>query len=297
MDVSRRVARLLGFHYLLLLLVVLHARVDGHSWPDDLTCASGPFFTDNPTKGYIRNFVGRQSTSVDVDTTYRILQIDSKTPVCPPGRTSPGQNPAFPKLKATPGDLVRAQYLENGHIWQTLDGQNGPKAKSGTIYWYGTQNPRADRDIASVLKWTRDGKGGDGQGVLLDTTPFDDGVCIETGHENVQKGRVGGPCKSYFRLPSTAKAGKDYTIYWLWDYSQHFGPKPGYVEWYSSCMDISVVDKKSAKNGRRSVEAREAQLLAEDSAPTKGLNRHLRREQLREEAQGQSKKNPWWFSY
>lgn len=175
--------------------------------------------------------VGRQSTQIDELTTYRILDLSSNQPVCPPGSTSPGQSSEFPKLKATPGDLIKASYLENGHIWQTLAGINGPDAKPGTIYWYGTQTPKSDRDIASVLEWTLDGKGGDGEGFLLADTPFDDRVCIETGHEDAEAGRVAGACSSYFRLPETAEVGKDFTVYWLWDYTEHFGPpKPGFIE-------------------------------------------------------------------
>ncbi|KAF3934241.1 hypothetical protein ABW20_dc0110271 [Dactylellina cionopaga] len=241
-----RVSRLLG-HILLVLAFLHRAGVDGHSWVDELTCASGPFFKANAQKGYIRNYVGRQSTQIDTLTTFRILDLSSKQMVCAPRTASPGQNAGFPKLKATPGDLIGASYLENGHIWQTMAGINGPGANPGKIYWFGTQNPKADRDIASVLKWTMDGKGGDGQGRLLATSDFDDRVCIETGHENAGPGRVAGPCKSYFRLPKDAAVGKDYTVYWLWDYSMHFGPpKPGFLEWYSSCMDIQVVSGKTA---------------------------------------------------
>ncbi|RVD86800.1 uncharacterized protein DFL_005057 [Arthrobotrys flagrans] len=299
MDSSLKVSRLLGFHYLLLILAILTgAGVDGHSWVDELTCASGPFFTNSPAKGYIRNYVGRQSTQIDELTTYRILDLSSNQPVCPPGSTSPGQSSEFPKLKATPGDLIKASYLENGHIWQTLAGINGPDAKPGTIYWYGTQTPKSDRDIASVLEWTLDGKGGDGEGFLLADTPFDDRVCIETGHEDAEAGRVAGACSSYFRLPETAEVGKDFTVYWLWDYTEHFGPpKPGFIEWYSSCMDITVVSKaealKEAKNARR-----DTQPLPADSAPMEGLNRHLRRRQLYNERQNRADgKKSSWFSW
>ncbi|KAK6340398.1 hypothetical protein TWF730_002157 [Orbilia blumenaviensis] len=293
MDFSLKVSSLLGLYFPLVIFVLLTgAGVDGHSWVDELTCASGPFFTSSPAKGYIRNFVGRQSTEIDTATTFRILDLSSNQPVCPPGRTEPGQNePNFPKLQATPGDLIKASYLENGHIWQTLAGINGPQAKPGTIYWYGTQNPKADRDIASVLEWTRDGKGGDGEGVLLEVTPFDDRVCIETGHEDAGEGRVGGACSSYFRLPKTAEVGKDFTVYWLWDYTEHFGPpKPGYLEWYSSCMDISVVSKAEARDQVKNAR-RDAQPLPTDSTSMKGLNRHLRRRQIHNE------KKSSWFSW
>ncbi|KAK6539486.1 hypothetical protein TWF694_009708 [Orbilia ellipsospora] len=266
MEYTTRASSLFGFNKVLLLLAILNGvGVNGHSWPDQLTCASGPFFNNNPTPGYIREYVGRASPQIDTLTTTRFTTLTSSQNVCSDRTKSPGQIANFPKLKATPGDLVQAQYLENGHIWQTLDGQNGPKANPGTIYWYGTQNPRSDRNITSVLEWTKDGKGGDGQGVLLDITPFDDGVCIEVGHENAGPGRVSGPCKSYFRLPTNVQVGKDYTVYWLWDYSLHFGPKPGYVEWYSACMDISIVS-----NGKRAPTTTSASAAAK-STPSKNV--------------------------
>ncbi|KAF3315650.1 hypothetical protein TWF173_003227 [Orbilia oligospora] len=305
MDSFLKVSRLLGFQYLLIILAILtRGGVDGHSWVDELTCASGPFFTSRPlppsipTEGYIRDYVGRESTQIDQLTTFRILDLSSNQPVCPPGRTSTGYSKKFPKLRATPGDLIKASYLENGHIWQTLAGINGPDAKPGTIYWYGTQTPKSDRDIASVLEWTPDGKGGDGEGFLLAATPFDDLVCIETGHEDAEEGRVGGPCSSYFRLPETAEEGKDFTVYWLWDYTEHFGPpKPGFIEWYSSCLDIAVISKEDALKEIEEAR-RNAQPLPTDSTPTKALNRHLRRQQLYNERRKQAgEKKSSWFSW
>ena len=181
--------------------------------------------------------MGRQDPNIDVETTYRILSIDTGVNVCKPEQQNPGQRPNFPKLSVNAGDLVEAQYLENGHIWQTLAGKNGPSAQSGTIYWYATQNPDPARTVDDVLKWTTDGSGGDGKGRLLSTSNFDDGICIETGHE-VSTGRPGGPCKSYFRVPADAEQGKDIEVIWLWDYTWHFGPpKPGYIEVSLLCVD------------------------------------------------------------
>lgn len=134
--------------------------------------------------------VGRQSTSVDVDTTNRILSIGTGVNVCHPNQQSPGQLPGLPKLSAYPNDLILGTYLENGHIWKELEHVDPNGAKSGTIYWYGTQNPIPDRTVDSVLNWTMDGMGGDKQGKLLATTNFDDGTCIEVGQE-AKTGRKG----------------------------------------------------------------------------------------------------------
>ncbi|KAK6496633.1 hypothetical protein TWF481_001624 [Arthrobotrys musiformis] len=313
MDSSLKVSSLLGLHHILLILALLTGvGVNGHSWVDELTCASGPFFETDPSlppsPGYIRNYVGRQSTEIDTLTTFRILDTSSKQPVCAPNTQSPGQLQEFPQLNATQGDLIKASYLENGHIWQTLAGQNGPKASPGIIYWYGTQNPRSDRDFASVREWTADGSGGDGEGFLLAKTDFDDAVCIETGHEDAdpQNPRVGGPCSSFFRIPENAEIGKDLTVYWLWDYSEHFGPDPTYTEWYSSCMDIRIFSKEDA---RRMVEERakerangnarrDTEHVSADSTPVKGINRHIRRQQLHNERRNQiGEKKSSWFSW
>ena len=167
--------------------------------------------------------VGRTpGVDVDVATTYRLLSITTNLNVCKDNQESPGQLSGFPLLSAYPGDLVQSNYLENGHIWKELEHVDPAGSNSGIIYWYGTQNQKSDRTIDEVLKWNRAGTGGDKEGMLLSTSNFDDGTCIEAGQEAATN-RTGGPCTSYFRVPESAEPGKLFTIYWVWDYSKHFG--------------------------------------------------------------------------
>lgn len=110
--------------------------------------------------------------------------------------------------------------------------------------------------IPDLLKWTKDGKGGNGKGRLLSVTNFDDTLCFEFNDTQVSQGRfavAGGehgqstPCTSQFQVPDDVKADM-YTVYWLWDFSEHFGKEqPGHVEWYTSCMDIEIVQSRKVR--------------------------------------------------
>ena len=97
-------------------------------------------------------------------------------------------------------------------------------------------------------------KGGDAQGVLLaGPLNFDDGACVEdNGTPEALKRKAaggGGPCKSNFKLPENLQPGSVYTVYWVWDFSLHFGPaKVGHTEWYTSCVDIKIGGNNSVKN-------------------------------------------------
>ena len=152
-------------------------------------------------------------------------------------------------MSASPGDSIQGTYLENGHISKP----DAPDGTPGTIYWFGTANAKPDDTLANVKQWTVDGKGGDGRGRLLaNPSNFDDGTCVEPNGTPIANQRKaaggGGPCKSAFKLPQDAKVGSTFTVYWVWDYSNHFGPtKKGHVEWYTSCMDIQVVAPKKKR--------------------------------------------------
>jgi hypothetical protein len=197
------------------------------------------WFTNNHIEGH------NDATAV-----YLITTPDLKSNICRPSQQNPGPNNAkFPRLTASPGDLIQGTYLENGHI-------SKPDAKDGTpgtLYWYGTANAKPDDTLANVKQWTQDGKGGDKRGRLLaKPSDFDDGTCIENNETPIAKQRKaaggGGACKSVFKLPEDAVVGSTYTVYWVWDFSNHFGPtKKGHVEWYTSCMDIQVVARKTKR--------------------------------------------------
>lgn len=177
-------------------------------------------------------------------------------------KTRKQQNPNKPMLSAAPGSLVQALYTENGHI--SLP--NSPKQKSGTIYWYGTKSPKDNEKLADIRSWTENGQGGDKRGVLLGKpSDFDDGVCVEQNPSAISRTRVaaggGGSCKSVFKVPEGLKDGDIYTVYWVWDFSEHFGEQAdpnAPAEWYTSCMDIKIVAaaSKRAKRVARAVRYR-----------------------------------------
>ncbi|OAL04584.1 hypothetical protein IQ06DRAFT_213830 [Phaeosphaeriaceae sp. SRC1lsM3a] len=174
----------------------------------------------------------------------------------------------YPRLQAVPGGFIAMRYMENGHI--TLpQNQKGKPEKAGTIFIYGTTQPKQDEKIANVLRWTEDGKGGDGRGILIAMNDFDDGRCYETNNSPIHNERVqsspnyamgqaeDGPgtfplfCESNVQLPKSATMGKPYTFYWVWQWNTASGgidpsyPK-GKDEYYSTCIDVDVVSKDVA---------------------------------------------------
>ncbi|KAH7406545.1 hypothetical protein DE146DRAFT_396455 [Phaeosphaeria sp. MPI-PUGE-AT-0046c] len=174
----------------------------------------------------------------------------------------------YPRLQAAPGGFIAMRYMENGHI--TLpQNQKGKPEKAGTIFIYGTTQPKEDEKISTVLRWTEDGKGGNGQGVLLAMNDFDDGRCYENNNSPTHKERVvsspnyamgqaeDGPgtmplfCDSNVQLPKTAAKGKPYTFYWVWQWNTAPGGiDPGYPkgkdEYYSTCIDVDVTSQDIA---------------------------------------------------
>ncbi|CAZ79530.1 unnamed protein product [Tuber melanosporum] len=240
----------------------------GHSWIDGLKVVSGgnsgPFQNTTTTKegpqgagiGFIRAYQGH----VDATAVYLITTPKLDSNICRPSQQqNPTTNtPKFPRVSASPGDFIQGTYLENGHISKPDAADGTP----GTIYWFGTANAKPDDTLANVKQWTVDGKGGDGRGRLLaNPSNFDDGKCAETNDTPIAKQRKaaggGGACKSVFKLPEDAKVGSTFTVYWVWDYSNHFGPtKKGHTEWYTSCIDIQVVAPKGKRFWRGSAKFR-----------------------------------------
>jgi hypothetical protein len=179
---------------------------------------------------------------IDSSAVYLITDPKLNANICRPSQQQAKNTAKFPRLSASPGDFVMATYLENGHI--SLPGS--PDGTPGTIFWYGTASPKSTDTLANVKQWTQDGKGGDGRGrLLVKPSDFDDGSCVEPNSSPIARQRkaagLGGVCKNVFRLPEDAKVGTTYTVYWVWDYSNHFGPTKPMTEWYTSCLDVDVV--------------------------------------------------------
>jgi hypothetical protein len=170
---------------------------------------------------------GRSVPQVDILFTY-VLQgprpVIDKLPVCKDNQRYPVNNPDYPRLKARPGAQVTSSHFENGHVTlpQVADGF------SGFTYWLGTRSPDPTT-FGEVVAWTADGKGGNGQGSLIGVNHYDDGACAESNNtplsaqRGVGVGKDNKACKGYFVLPADLKPGDTYTVYWVWDFSWHFG--------------------------------------------------------------------------
>lgn len=167
----------------------------------------------------------------------------------------------YPRLQAVPGGFIAMRYMENGHVTKP-ENQKGKPEHAGTVFVYGTTQPKEDEKLVDVLHWTQDGKGGDGRGTLIATNNYDDGRCYETNETPEYQQRAkkvpnyamgqgdDGPgtmplfCETNVQLPKTADLGKPYTMYWVWQWNTAPGIDPTYTkgkdEYYTTCIDVDV---------------------------------------------------------
>jgi len=173
-------------------------------------------------------------------------------------------------LQAVPGGFISMRYMENGHV--TLpDNQKGKPENGGTVFVYGTTDPKEDEKIADVLQWTEDGQGGNKGGKLIATNDYDDGRCYEQNNSPIHNERSksnpnyamgqavdGQPgnyplfCETNVKIPETTEAGKPYTLYWVWQWPTAAGGiDPGYPkgkdEYYTTCIDVDVASADVAQ--------------------------------------------------
>lgn len=196
----------------------------------------------------------------------RANQILPTDMMCKSTQQNMVQTDGSPRLKAPAGSFVALRYQENGHV--TLpDTQLGKPPNRGTVYVYGTTQPKPDDTLLSIHKvWNSDGSGGDKRGVLLASQPFDDSQCYQVNGGKISTTRqaefkhtanqlMGGDlwCQNDVKIPSDAPSGKPYTLYWVWDWPTAPGIDPGLPkgkeEVYTTCMDIDV----TAANQQKSV--------------------------------------------
>jgi hypothetical protein len=198
------------------------------------------------------------------------LFIDNSTMLCHEKQRQQKQSSdKYPRLQAVPGGFIAMRYMENGHITKP-NNQKGKPEKAGTVFVYGTTQPKSDEKLVNVLHWTQDGKGGDGRGTLITMNNFDDDRCYETNETPESKDRakaspnyaMGQPekgpgdmplfCETNVQLPKTAATGKPYTFYWVWQWNTAPGgvdpglPK-GKDEYYSTCIDVDVASAQVAQ--------------------------------------------------
>lgn len=164
-----------------------------------------------------------------------------------------------PRLQTAAGSGIALRFQENGHVTMP-ETQKGKPKNRGTVYVYGTTEPKEDEKFLDVHKvWNEDGTGGDKRGVLLTKQNFDDGRCYQINGGEISKDRqskfphqadqvMGADmwCQTDVGLPSDAPSGKPYTLYWVWDWPTLPGDDSslpdGKPEIYTTCMDVDVTD-------------------------------------------------------
>lgn len=208
--------------------------------------------------GYPRGNVKRSEPAFGDPAMVYLVGDNPNAPLCKDSQKSPSsQSASSPPLNAAPGAAVALRFQENGHV--TLPaGQAGKAANRGDIFVYGTTQPR-DNELFNGVHgvWTADGKGGDGRGVLLAKTAYDDGQCYQINGGAIsttrQKDFAHDPtplmgadlwCQTDIRLPTTASDGQLYTLYWVWEWPTQAGIDPGLPkgknETYTTCMDVQI---------------------------------------------------------
>ncbi|KAF2791306.1 hypothetical protein K505DRAFT_67837 [Melanomma pulvis-pyrius CBS 109.77] len=253
----------------------------GHSWITQMRTLdkNGKYVGEY---GYPRNFIATSDPGYNGELSMVFLNpplaqqppfINFDNTLCHPNQTKPVQSSSnkYPRLQAHPGAWMSLRYAENGHVSNpsplnghvpgTLD--LGRRPNGGTVFVFGTTEPKEDERIANVIQWTKDGKGGDKRGVLLASNDYDDGRCYQVNESPVTKermaqtknyamGQLDGPgnfellCETNVQMPKDAAVGKPYTLYWVWQWGMDPKANPtfpkGKDEYYTTCMDVDVVD-------------------------------------------------------
>lgn len=243
------------------LLTLCSALVRAHSWVEQLMVI-GPDGTFVGQPGYPRGNVLRDTPGFsDSAMTYLIPPNDQgsnailpSTPICAPTQRTPNQTDGSPRLRAPVGAAIALRYQENGHV--TLpDNPPGKPPNRGTVYIYGTTQPRENDTLLAIHKvWNRAGTGGDGRGVLLSARGFDDGRCYQINNGPISTTRqvlfphepdelMGADlwCQQDIVLPENLPTGEPYTLYWVWDWPT-LGFNKRQEEIYTTCIDIDIIE-------------------------------------------------------
>lgn len=254
------------------LLVSLAPSTHAHTWIEEYQVI-GPNGSYIGDRGFSRGYTARtdpdfngdanilwmlpQLTAVMPDGGVR-LRVNASDSLCHPNqRTSNYTDPRYPKLKAAPGNFVAMKYLENGHVTLPWN-QPGKPLEGGTAYVFGTTKPLDDEKIVDVMKWNKEGNGGDGRGWLLSAQNFDDGRChqindcvLSVERQAVFPNTIPGQnvsaeqwCESDVQIPKNVQPGT-LTTYWVWQWptspeSECVYPD-GKDEYYTTCADFEIV--------------------------------------------------------
>ncbi|KAH6639259.1 hypothetical protein C7974DRAFT_388117 [Boeremia exigua] len=247
----------------------------GHTWIEQLRNVDGKGSYVGEY-GYPRGMVSKTDKGFTGDSMNWLLPvqpkvfIDETSPLCHTAQTKQEQSSdKYPRLQAVPGGFIAMRYMENGHVTMVDPATGlGKPEKGGTVFVYGTTEPKEDEKLVDVLRWTQDGAGGDKRGALLATNDFDDGRCYEVNatptsqdrrvsDPNFAMGQVSdGPgtyplfCETNVQVPDSAPKGKPYTIYWVWQWNTAPGVDPGLPtgkdQYYTTCMDVDVTSADTA---------------------------------------------------
>jgi len=287
----------LTFKSVLLLVALTSIRqVAAHSWVEQMALiSSNGSYTG--AMGYSRNYVARTDPGF-ASGDYLVPQasagrsrIAESDLLCAPNQRTQTQSAKWPRLQVTAGSAIAIKYLENGHVSLALNNP-GKGKNSGTVFVFGTTSPSSDEKLADVLKWTKDGSGGDKRGYLLAANDYDDLRCyqINGGAISTQRqaafpdsfpgqtaSRLEQWCETNVVFPtdtSIMAPGKLMTIYWVWDWATTAGIDPGLPagkdEYYTTCADLEIVaslpDNAPLSN-----------LLGQQDPQTKAVSNHMSR--------------------
>lgn len=283
-------ARLTAILAALSITSLLPAFSSAHSWNEQLSLiGSDGKFTG--AYGYPRGYMARTDPGFDGFSMMWMLpqptagrsRIDNTDLLCHPSQRSQNQTSRYPRLSVAPGSAISMKYFENGHV-SLPQNQKGKPQSAGSVYVFGTDQPKPDEKLADVLQWTADGSGGDKRGRLLSAQNFDDGRCyqinggaISTDRQQKFPDHVPGQptsqheqwCESDVVLPkdtSFVKPGSTLTLYWIWQWPTLPGQDPslptGKDEYYTTCNDLDVEPQAPAGPISATLEQQDPQVTA-----------------------------------
>lgn len=274
-------------------LASLAPSANAHTWIEQMQVigTNGSYIGDY---GYPRGYIARTDHGYNGESDKYQLppptssghdRITDQMLLCHPAQRTANYSSEYPKLQVAPGSYVAMKYTENGHVTQPWLPAGKPE-KGGTVWVFGTYQPNATETLANVLKWTSDGKGGDGKGWMMTAQTFDDGRCYQLNSNEISINRqikhadhkpdqptsqIEQWCETDLQVPTDAKVGSLLTTYWVWAWETApytDGAKCGKDEYYITCSDFDVVDggddlvKIASKPMQHSLEQQDPQSTA-----------------------------------
>jgi hypothetical protein len=271
------------------------AHSSAHTWIEQAQVigVNGSYVGDY---GYARGFVDRANPHFDgyankwqvPDPRFDIglTRVSESMLLCHPSQRNANYTSANPMLRVVPGDFVAMKYLENGHVTRPWDPEGKPP-RSGTVWVYATYKPKENEKLWDVLQWNASGTAGNGDGWLMATQNFDDGRCyqINTSRESLSRQSkfpnhsAGRPdieteqwCETDILIHDKVQVNSTITIYWVWGWETAPGTKDiacGKDEYYTSCLDLDVVDGRSRSSQDPAV--RNTQPLSQQDPQSKAV--------------------------